>query len=122
MNMNVGVNLVARSSSVFRPIMRSSAGSRLLVKRVNLNIVRGIAEVATDNKVESIIDVCLSGPLEKSNQKNTILPFVFLLGNHSSGKSSFVNYILQRKVTIRLHSTCTLTHCTHNILYEFMYI
>jgi GTPase Era involved in 16S rRNA processing len=27
-----------------------------------------------------------------------MLPFVFLLGNHSSGKSSFVNYICQRKV------------------------
>jgi GTPase Era involved in 16S rRNA processing len=39
-----------------------------------------------------------AGPLEKSSQKNTILPFVFLLGNHSSGKSSFINYVLQRKV------------------------
>eukprot|EP01041_Mallomonas_annulata_P004661 gene4661-9247_t len=38
------------------------------------------------------------GPLEKATQKNTILPFVFLLGNHSSGKSSFINYLLQRKV------------------------
>jgi hypothetical protein len=36
--------------------------------------------------------------LEKSSQKNTVLPFVFLLGNHSSGKSSFVNYICDRKV------------------------
>jgi GTPase Era involved in 16S rRNA processing len=26
------------------------------------------------------------------------LPFVFLLGNHSSGKSSFINYVCQRKV------------------------
>jgi len=38
------------------------------------------------------------GPLEKSSQKNTVLPFVFLLGNHSSGKSSFINYVCQRKV------------------------
>lgn len=38
------------------------------------------------------------GPLEKTSQKNTVLPFVFLLGNHSSGKSSFINYVLQRKV------------------------
>jgi GTPase SAR1 family protein len=38
------------------------------------------------------------GPLDKSTNKNTIFPFVFLLGNHSSGKSSFVNYILNRKV------------------------
>lgn len=26
------------------------------------------------------------------------MPFVFLLGNHSSGKSSFINYVCQRKV------------------------
>eukprot|EP01041_Mallomonas_annulata_P013702 gene13702-29131_t len=38
------------------------------------------------------------GPLEKCTQRNTILPFVFLLGNHSSGKSSFINYILNRKI------------------------
>ncbi len=36
--------------------------------------------------------------MEKSSQKNTILPFVFLLGNHSSGKSSFINYVCQRKI------------------------
>lgn len=27
-----------------------------------------------------------------------MLPFVFLLGNHSSGKSSFINYVCQRKI------------------------
>ena len=40
----------------------------------------------------------IKGPLDKAAQQNTILPFVFLLGNHSSGKSSFVNYVCQRKV------------------------
>ena len=40
----------------------------------------------------------VAGPLEKNSVRNTILPFVFLLGNHSSGKSSFVNYVLERKV------------------------
>ena len=40
----------------------------------------------------------LYGPLEKSFQKNTILPLVFLLGNHSSGKSTFINYISKRKI------------------------
>ena len=40
----------------------------------------------------------VGGPLEKSSERNTVLPFVFLLGNHSSGKSSFVNYVLKRKV------------------------
>ena len=38
------------------------------------------------------------GPLDKSTNRNTIFPFVFLLGNHSSGKSSFVNYLLNRRV------------------------
>eukprot|EP00596_Hydrurales_sp_CCMP1899_P003681 CAMPEP_0119045776 /NCGR_PEP_ID=MMETSP1177-20130426/42569_1 /TAXON_ID=2985 /ORGANISM="Ochromonas sp, Strain CCMP1899" /LENGTH=775 /DNA_ID=CAMNT_0007018129 /DNA_START=150 /DNA_END=2477 /DNA_ORIENTATION=- len=38
------------------------------------------------------------GPLEKSDIKSTLFPFVLLLGNHSSGKSSFVNYIMDRKI------------------------
>ncbi len=38
------------------------------------------------------------GPLEKNADKTTNLPFVFLVGNHSSGKSSFINYVLGRKV------------------------
>lgn len=40
------------------------------------------------------------GPLDQKNAKNTMLPFVFLLGNHSSGKSSFINYVLKRKVQV----------------------
>ena len=39
----------------------------------------------------------LRSPLGKHSEKTTKMPFVFLLGNHSSGKSSFVNYVLQRK-------------------------
>jgi hypothetical protein len=40
------------------------------------------------------------GPLDKKNAKNTLFPFVFLLGNHSSGKSSFINYVLGHKVQV----------------------
>jgi len=40
----------------------------------------------------------LRGPLAKHSDRGTALPFVFLVGNHSSGKSSFVNYVLGRKV------------------------
>jgi ribosome biogenesis GTPase A len=38
------------------------------------------------------------GPLEKIYISNTLYPFVLLLGNHSSGKSSFVNFICHRKI------------------------
>lgn len=38
------------------------------------------------------------GPLAKNSDKGTSLPFVFLVGNHSSGKSSFINYVLGRNV------------------------
>lgn len=38
------------------------------------------------------------GPQDKINYTNTLYPFILLLGNHSSGKSSFINYLLQRKV------------------------
>ena len=41
-------------------------------------------------------DAC-HGPLER-NYQPTMLPFVLLLGNHSSGKSSFANYALGRRV------------------------
>lgn len=37
------------------------------------------------------------GPLSKS-YKPTPLPFVFLLGNHSSGKSSFINFLQRSTV------------------------
>lgn len=40
----------------------------------------------------------LKGPLERSSHKTTALPFVLLLGNHSSGKSSFINYVLGRQI------------------------
>ncbi|KAL3762277.1 hypothetical protein ACHAWU_000924 [Discostella pseudostelligera] len=40
----------------------------------------------------------LRGPLTKGSDRGTSLPFVFLVGNHSSGKSSFINYVLGRKV------------------------
>jgi len=38
------------------------------------------------------------GPLERRPDFRTPLPFVFVLGNHSSGKSSFINFVLQRKI------------------------
>jgi hypothetical protein len=40
----------------------------------------------------------LVGPLAKNSDRGTSLPFVFLVGNHSSGKSSFINYVLGRDV------------------------
>mmetsp|Transcript_23845 Transcript_23845/g.51523 ORF Transcript_23845/g.51523 Transcript_23845/m.51523 type:complete len:599 (+) Transcript_23845:271-2067(+) len=40
----------------------------------------------------------LRGPLAKNSDRGTSLPFVFLVGNHSSGKSSFINYVLGRPV------------------------
>lgn len=40
----------------------------------------------------------MRGPLEKSSDKAPLLPFVLLLGNHSSGKSSFANYVLGRPI------------------------
>lgn len=40
----------------------------------------------------------LRGPLARDSDRGTSLPFVFLVGNHSSGKSSFINYVLGRRV------------------------
>ncbi|OQR97000.1 hypothetical protein ACHHYP_12931 [Achlya hypogyna] len=41
----------------------------------------------------------LCGPLNRAvEDRLPALPFVFLLGNHSSGKSSFINHILKRDI------------------------
>jgi hypothetical protein len=40
----------------------------------------------------------VKGPVGSETDRNTALPMVFLLGNHSSGKSSFINYVLQCKI------------------------
>lgn len=40
----------------------------------------------------------LRGPLAPHSDRGTALPFVLLVGNHSSGKSSFINYVLGRQV------------------------
>ncbi|KAL7566621.1 hypothetical protein ACA910_003458 [Epithemia clementina (nom. ined.)] len=38
------------------------------------------------------------GPLPPQSDQGTALPFVLLLGNHSSGKSSFLNYVVGRTI------------------------
>jgi hypothetical protein len=42
----------------------------------------------------------LRGPLAPHSDRGTLLPFVLCVGNHSSGKSSFINYVLGRNVQI----------------------
>lgn len=42
----------------------------------------------------------IRGPLARNSNQGTALPFVFLVGNHSSGKSSFINYIAGRSVQV----------------------
>ena len=44
------------------------------------------------------LNTTISGPLAKNSDRGTSLPFVLLVGNHSSGKSSFINYVLGRPV------------------------
>ena len=40
----------------------------------------------------------MMGPLNHSATQITPMPMVFVLGNHSSGKSSFLNYVIGRDV------------------------
>ena len=50
-------------------------------------------------RVLSPLNERLLGPLERSRSSEAVpYPFVLLLGNHSSGKSSFINYVLGRPV------------------------
>jgi ribosome biogenesis GTPase A len=38
------------------------------------------------------------GPLERASEEMVPLPLVFVLGNHSSGKSSFINHMIGRPI------------------------
>jgi len=42
----------------------------------------------------------LLGPLSKDHQILTPLPFVLCIGNHSSGKSTFINHVVGRDVQV----------------------
>jgi GTPase SAR1 family protein len=59
---------------------------------------RVITECERLRKSIQIISDKNHGPLDKCDIKSTLFPFVLLLGNHSSGKSSFVNYLMDRKI------------------------
>ena len=65
------------------------------VSAVNRSV---IAECERLRKNIQVISDKNHGPLDKSEIKSTLFPFVLLLGNHSSGKSSFVNYLMDRKI------------------------
>ena len=88
------------SASLMPAAPASSSSSSSLVR--SLCSVRSSPGIVLDCQklLESVeaLNERVRGPLDKSTNQNTIFPFVFLLGNHSSGKSSFVNYLLNRRV------------------------
>ena len=57
------------------------------------------AEAITDDLLLPLNDAVL-GPLEKGGEVKSrpYMPFVFCLGNNSSGKSTFINHVLGREV------------------------
>ena len=84
---------------------------RIYAFKISSRCIQSIQKRSSSQTPQQLIDDCLKirssvqalsdkfkGPLEEATQKNTLLPFVFLLGNHSSGKSSFINYVCQRKI------------------------
>mmetsp|Transcript_14787 Transcript_14787/g.20972 ORF Transcript_14787/g.20972 Transcript_14787/m.20972 type:complete len:581 (+) Transcript_14787:216-1958(+) len=98
-------NKTKTSSSVFDKITPS------LISNSDPASSTATAETAEGKIQREILDKCselhsslmpmnekLRGPLAKHSDRGTSLPFVLLVGNHSSGKSSFVNYVLGRKV------------------------
>lgn len=92
----------------------SHAGSQAPMASVACHARRELSSI--DGKVQAeIMERCnelhasfiqplndnVHGPLEKLNTggyQSTKMPFVFVLGNHSSGKSSFINYVLGRNI------------------------
>eukprot|EP00592_Proboscia_alata_P001180 CAMPEP_0194367666 /NCGR_PEP_ID=MMETSP0174-20130528/15800_1 /TAXON_ID=216777 /ORGANISM="Proboscia alata, Strain PI-D3" /LENGTH=256 /DNA_ID=CAMNT_0039143579 /DNA_START=320 /DNA_END=1087 /DNA_ORIENTATION=+ len=57
-----------------------------------------LTSVSTLHKSIMPINTRLHGPLPRHSHQSTSLPFVFLVGNHSSGKSSFINHVMGRSV------------------------
>jgi len=88
-----------RGGCLGRPTFATTRRRGLVTEAVSVSLPEKIISdcLALRQSVQPTNDR-LKGPLEKSAQRNTILPFVFLLGNHSSGKSSFINYVCQRKI------------------------
>lgn len=81
-----------------RPMsMLSATASKSLATESSIDIIQSCYDLRSS--VQDLNDK-FKGPLDQKNAKNTLFPFVFLLGNHSSGKSSFINYVLGRKVQV----------------------
>lgn len=61
---------------------------------------RGLARHTDELHQETLrpINDRLLGPLQKEATQFPAMPVVFLLGNHSSGKSSFINFVLGEQV------------------------
>lgn len=89
---------LVRHKVSYRPLsLLSSAESHAPSSDSAIDIIQSCYDLR--NGVQELNDR-FKGPLDQKNAKNTMLPFVFLLGNHSSGKSSFINYVLNRKVQV----------------------
>ena len=100
------------SSSSCSSSSRSTASSRLF-GGLFFTARRGLSshqlDPAVANEVRDAVDAVYGktlfplndrvlGPLEKDSEGTTLRPFVFMLGNHSSGKSTFINHLLRRRV------------------------
>ena len=47
------------------------------------------------------LNALVRGPLQEHDEQISPLPFVLVIGNHSSGKSTFINHVLGREVQVR---------------------
>jgi GTP-binding protein EngB required for normal cell division len=82
-------------------ILRSIEGTPLTTTSIDPRLQTRVLDKCADLHASVMpLNEKLQGPLAKNSNQGTALPFVFLVGNHSSGKSSFVNYILGRDVQV----------------------
>ena len=85
--------------TIIKSSSSSSSSSRETQQMIEPNVQSQIlSQCAEIHSSIMPLNEKLRGPLAKHSDRQTCMPFVFLVGNHSSGKSSFINYALGRNI------------------------
>lgn len=91
----------AQSSEKTKADLYSNEGGPITTASIDPKLQAQVLEKCADlhGSIMPLNDK-IRGPLAQNSNQGTALPLVFLVGNHSSGKSSFVNYVMGRDIQV----------------------